>query len=109
MRAMDAGGTEQQLGERQVEQVLDLAAATVVARRGGRGGKVAGFTDGGPGGFLTDSTRPTRQSGKHVEACPPNPPSGCSSPTAAPAPPPVARALPGLTNGTAASGKRAVD
>src|SRR3546814_5212001 len=27
------------------------------------GGKVAGFTDGGHGGFLTDSTRQTRQSG----------------------------------------------
>src|SRR3546814_2160762 len=39
MRAVHAGGTEQQLGERQVEQVLDLAAAPVVARRGGRGGK----------------------------------------------------------------------
>src|SRR3546814_16147670 len=67
MRAVHAGGTEQQLGERQVEQVLDLAADPVVERRGGRGGKVAGFTDGGHGGFMTDGRGKTRPERKRVK------------------------------------------
>ena len=74
--AVDLGGAEQQLRERQVEQRLDLAQAPVVAGRRGRfNGGLAGRAERADGGHrhsLTDMRGVAGQSGKHAPPCQPD-------------------------------------